>query len=40
MRNALLRARQQFGEGRIDAARDSLDAADAFATRVLRAAGR
>lgn len=40
MRNALLRARQQFGEGQVDAARDSLNAADAFATRVLRAAGR
>ena len=40
MRASLQRARRQFASGDMAASRDSLEAVDAFATRVLRAAGR
>jgi serine/threonine protein kinase len=40
MRLSLQRARRQFTAGELQAARESLEAADVFATRVSRAAGR
>lgn len=40
MRSSLLKARRQFASGDVGGARETLEAAEVFATRVLRAAGR